>query len=153
MPEMPATDHECVFPVQPFREDGTREDREHCRVCGKPWPEAQADLAGSLLARVEASAAGVIASRDAEIAKLRAVLADYGNRISWDTNCGEHARLLDSCYAAEVRAEQAEAKLAALQADLAAALGYASFSGAPLAPVQRLMDAARRCPDPCEQEH
>ncbi|MFJ2630887.1 hypothetical protein ACIO6U_02835 [Streptomyces sp. NPDC087422] len=36
-------------------------------------------------------------------------LADYRNRITWETTCGEHARLLDACRAAEERAEKAEA--------------------------------------------
>lgn len=37
-----------------------------------------------------------------ENAELRAKLADYENRITWHTNCGEHARLLDHVYAADV---------------------------------------------------
>jgi hypothetical protein len=45
---------------------------------------------------------------DAAVARA----SDYENRITWDTNCGEHARLLDSCRAAEERAERAEAQLA-----------------------------------------
>ena len=32
-----APGHECSFLVQPFAEDGvTRNDRDHCRHCGKP---------------------------------------------------------------------------------------------------------------------
>lgn len=55
-----------------------------------------------------------------ELAQRLAHLADYENRITWETNCGEHARLLDSCYAETVRAEKAEAELrrvSALHAD------------------------------------
>jgi predicted RNA-binding Zn-ribbon protein involved in translation (DUF1610 family) len=43
---------------------------------------------------------------DADEAHAR--LADYEHRITWETTCGEHARLLDACQAAEQRAEQAE---------------------------------------------
>jgi hypothetical protein len=42
-----------------------------------------------------------------------AELADYRNRLTWETTCGEHARLLDSCRAADERAERAETDLAA----------------------------------------
>lgn len=40
-----------------------------------------------------------------------AKVADYENRLNWETNCGEHARLLDACAAADERAEKAEAAL------------------------------------------
>ncbi|MFD3520467.1 hypothetical protein [Streptomyces sp. NPDC058653] len=43
----------------------------------------------------------------AELASVKGRLVDYENRITWDTNCGEHARLLDSCRAADERAEKA----------------------------------------------
>jgi len=42
-------------------------------------------------------------------ATVHTQLTDYENRITWETTCGEHARLLDSCRANEERAEQAEA--------------------------------------------
>lgn len=38
-------------------------------------------------------------------------LADYENRITWETTCGEHAQLLDSCRKADERATTAEAAL------------------------------------------
>jgi hypothetical protein len=45
-------------------------------------------------------------SRRAAVAE--ATVADYENRIAWETTCGEHARLLDTSYAETVRAERAE---------------------------------------------
>jgi hypothetical protein len=42
--------------------------------------------------------------------------AEYENAVNWMTECTSCARLLDSCYAETIRAEQAEAKLAALTA-------------------------------------
>ena len=45
-----------------------------------------------------------VAERDAEVAELRAMVAEYEHRISWATNCGEHARLLTAL--AEVEAER-----------------------------------------------
>lgn len=47
----------------------------------------------------------------AELAPELAELLDYRNRITWETTCGEHAALLDSCRAADERAEQAEAEV------------------------------------------
>lgn len=52
------------------------------------------------------------AVRDDELDRLRSIVADYENTISWDTTCREHARLLDECRRQEERAEQAEAALA-----------------------------------------
>jgi hypothetical protein len=46
-----------------------------------------------------------------ELESMRLKVADYENRITWNTNCGEHARLLDSCRANEERAERAEVAL------------------------------------------
>lgn len=48
----------------------------------------------------------------AELAPELAELADYRNRITWETTCGEHARLLDACRTADERADKAEAALA-----------------------------------------
>jgi hypothetical protein len=42
-----------------------------------------------------------------------AAYAEYENAVNWMTECTSCARLLDSCYAETIRAEQAEAKLAA----------------------------------------
>jgi hypothetical protein len=41
--------------------------------------------------------------------QAKAKVRDYENRLTWETTCGEHARLLDSCRAADERAERAEA--------------------------------------------
>jgi hypothetical protein len=41
--------------------------------------------------------------------RAEAQVRDYENRITWETTCGEHARLLDACRTNEERAEQAEA--------------------------------------------
>jgi hypothetical protein len=51
---------------------------------------------------------------DAVLAELAPELADYRNRINWETTRGEHARLLDSCRTAEERAEKAEESRVAL---------------------------------------
>lgn len=62
---------------------------------------------------------------DAEIAdadEAHTRIADYENRITWETTCGEHARLLDSCRAADERAEKAEQRAAATEADRDAAM-------------------------------
>jgi hypothetical protein len=40
--------------------------------------------------------------------RAEATVRDYENRIAWETTCGEHARLLDSCRAADERATRAE---------------------------------------------
>jgi len=42
-------------------------------------------------------------------------LADYRHRINWETNCGEHARLLDHAYDETTRRETAEARIARLR--------------------------------------
>lgn len=47
-------------------------------------------------------------------------LADYENRLSWETNCGEHARLLDVCRETEEERDDAEAALARVRAECAA---------------------------------
>jgi hypothetical protein len=51
---------------------------------------------------------------DADEAHTR--LTDYENRITWETTCGEHARLLDSCRAADERADRAEAAITRVRA-------------------------------------
>jgi hypothetical protein len=59
---------------------------------------------------------------DAEIAdadEAHTRLADYENRISWETTCGEHARLLDACRAADERVEKADAVLVRVRRQLA----------------------------------
>lgn len=38
-------------------------------------------------------------------------MADYENRITWETNCGEHARLLDACRAADEKLERVRSVL------------------------------------------
>jgi hypothetical protein len=45
--------------------------------------------------------------------EAEATVADYENRITWETTCGEHAKLLDACRAADEAREEAEDKLAA----------------------------------------
>jgi hypothetical protein len=57
----------------------------------------------------------VMAVRDRELKRLRQVVADYDNTISWDTTCREHARLLDECRRQEERAEKAEQERDALR--------------------------------------
>jgi hypothetical protein len=52
-----------------------------------------------------------IEAEQADADEAYARLADYENRLSWETTCGEHARLLDACRAADERAEKAEAEL------------------------------------------
>jgi hypothetical protein len=54
------------------------------------------------------------AAADAELAVLRAKLASYDSAISWATSCTGCARTLDAANAERERAEQAEAKLAAI---------------------------------------
>ncbi|MFE9432888.1 hypothetical protein [Streptomyces sp. NPDC006640] len=44
-----------------------------------------------------------------ELAELRARVADYENRITWETTCGSCARILDSSIRETERAERAEA--------------------------------------------
>lgn len=53
-------------------------------------------------------------------------VADYENRTSWETNCGEHARLLDALTAAEVKLTAARTALAELEMcdDTDCALGH-----------------------------
>lgn len=58
----------------------------------------------------------LLAVRDEELERLRCIVADYENTISWDTTCREHARLLDECRRQEERAEKAEAALARVSA-------------------------------------
>lgn len=61
----------------------------------------------------------LIARKDAELESLRATIADYENRITWNTSCGACARLLDSCRSADERAEKAEALMAERDAEIA----------------------------------
>jgi hypothetical protein len=85
---------------------------------------------------VDAITTAVLAAVQPEMAEL----ADYRNRITWETNCGEHARLLDSCYAETVRAEQAEAEVKRLS-DLVDRLGLTERQQRDaLARVRRLHD-------------
>jgi hypothetical protein len=74
---------------------------------------AGADMATLIAGHVDAEQA------DGDEAHTR--LADYENRITWETTCGEHARLLDSCRAADERAEKAEQRAAAAEAGRVAA--------------------------------
>jgi hypothetical protein len=58
-----------------------------------------------------------------EIARLREGidrLAEYENTINWMTTCTGCARVLDSCIRETERAEQAEAEVKRLRADIAA---------------------------------
>jgi hypothetical protein len=66
-----------------------------------------------------------LADRDRELAELRDRIADYENRITWDTTCGNCARLLDSSIRDYERAERAEAELAELRAKIAAVVDRA----------------------------
>lgn len=43
---------------------------------------------------------------------LETTIRDYENRITWETTCGEHAKLLDACRAADEAREEAEAEVA-----------------------------------------
>ncbi|WP_436759401.1 hypothetical protein [Streptosporangium sp. V21-05] len=52
----------------------------------------------------------------AEVDRLRAQVADYENRITWHTTCGDCAGHLDREYAADRRAAQAAEQLAAVWA-------------------------------------
>jgi hypothetical protein len=54
----------------------------------------------------------VLAVRDDELAAALVAVADYENRITWDTTCKNCATVLDGAYAETVRAEKAEAALA-----------------------------------------
>lgn len=66
---------------------------------------------------------------DAVLAAVQPELADYRNRITWETTCGEHARLLDPCRAADERAEKAEAALDRVREVLSFAEQVAATSG------------------------
>lgn len=46
---------------------------------------------------------------EAEVARLRADVADYEHRINWHTTCQQCAATLDGAYRETVRAEAAEA--------------------------------------------
>ena len=50
------------------------------------------------------------------LAELGRRLYEYENAITWDTSCTRCAVILDSAYAEIVRREEAEAKLAAIEA-------------------------------------
>jgi hypothetical protein len=56
-----------------------------------------------------------IEAEQADADEAHARLADYENRLTWETTCGEHARLLDACRAADERAEKADATIGLLQ--------------------------------------
>lgn len=43
--------------------------------------------------------------------KAEAQVRDYENRLTWETTCGEHARLLDACRAADEGRERADEAL------------------------------------------
>jgi hypothetical protein len=53
----------------------------------------------------------------AEVARLRAVVADYEHSINWHTTCSGCAATLDAAYAETMRAERAEAEVARLRAE------------------------------------
>ncbi|MER5653471.1 hypothetical protein ABT076_10690 [Streptomyces sp. NPDC002131] len=78
----------------------------------------QYDLADAVLAVLSAPAAcsdPIECSHEAalgELAELRSRLADYENRITWETTCGSCARVLDSSIRETERAERAEAAVA-----------------------------------------
>jgi chromosome segregation ATPase len=58
---------------------------------------------------------GAQAAAEADLAALREKLASYDSAISWATSCTGCATLLDACTEERERAEQAEAKLAAIE--------------------------------------
>jgi hypothetical protein len=59
---------------------------------------------------------------EAENKKLRELISDYENRISWDTTCGTCARWLDASIKDHERAEKAEAHLEVAKAAITAAI-------------------------------
>lgn len=52
----------------------------------------------------------------AEIERLRGVVADYEHRITWDTTCKNCASTYDLSVSQTFRAEEAEARLARVEA-------------------------------------
>lgn len=75
-------------------------------------------------------------------------LADYENRITWETTCGEHARLLDACRAADERAEQAETALTAITA---LAFDSTLRPDVRLSRIRNLIEPALDTPRPAEE--
>lgn len=61
---------------------------------------------------MEDLADAVMAVRDGELERLRAVVANYEQTINWLTTCQACARTLDGAYRETVRAENAERRLA-----------------------------------------
>jgi hypothetical protein len=62
--------------------------------------------------------------------RAEATVRDYESRLSWETACGEHARLLDACRAADERADRAEAAITRVTALANRAIGdWADIDG------------------------
>jgi hypothetical protein len=75
------------------------------------------DLAGRIARRCAALADAETADLRAALVVARERLAEYENATAWDTTCLNCSRLLDRCYEAEMRAEQAGERLAAAEAE------------------------------------
>jgi hypothetical protein len=63
------------------------------------------------------SASPQVDARHAEVERLRAIVADYENRINWNTTCKQCATYLDSSIKDYERAERAEAERDAARAE------------------------------------
>ena len=71
--------------------------------------ETRAAQAAELLDTAEQAGNEAERARLAAVARAdraEAAVADYENRTSWETTCGEHARLLDALQAAEVKLDR-----------------------------------------------
>ncbi|BBB01053.1 hypothetical protein RVR_8290 [Actinacidiphila reveromycinica] len=99
-----------------IRDGRDRADTECTRLAGEA-EEHQRQLAEARAAqaRYEEETVGRFnkqATEDRRRAEqAEATVRDYENRITWETTCGEHARLLDSCRVADEARERAEAAL------------------------------------------
>jgi hypothetical protein len=73
--------------------------------------------------------------------------ADYDNRLTWETTCGEHARLLDGCRAADERAEQAEAAVGRVRELAERWLYVPGLKDSPRTTLLRALDGPSPTPD------
>ena len=83
--------------------------------------EREDDVPSRITAEMERDDAQ--AERDvalAQLAEARGQVADYENRITWNTTCGRCSRTLDAAYEQTVRAEKAEAERDEARRQLAA---------------------------------